>query len=595
MKITRAIIHNFRNLKDVDVRLDNIIALVGENNSGKSNFLKALSLPLSPEDGRGGKSLSWLDINNDAKADFYTFIEQHVDDFVNNRVNAEDLEPLIPTVTVTVEFQGEETDGFDLKDLLARDDERTFVPRISYRWSVKNVSDLLERIATLLASTIEVRTMRISLLPMELFHYEIVVPDGDCSRRVPYEVLSRFKYALLPAERDSFAASSSRLGSQALIGLLQDKMDPIGQRDIERGYGDFLDTIRKSAKLDEIINWQDYTDTPGAQDFFKEISVLPNMPPMSSILGSIRLGYDDETLATQGLGHRNLILMAVLLNSYLANTGDLSLRVVGVEEPEAHLCVNNVLLMASLFKAFGRRDSRTQLIYTTHDSELVNKVGLDRVVVLHHGSALNLADELDGKQLDYLSRNPNTDVFKMLFSHRLVLVEGITEELLIKSYIQTRPELDDIKVLAFHKGYQDIIRIWKTVNCGSDNKLGIVRDYDNQQKAKDAHDALADEQVRIMTTENYTLETDIVSTGDNYALLKERYGSKYGWDGMSQDDLQEDWRKHHKTDVMMDICHDLVDGAIPTFVMPSHIQGVLSFLQEPLVQPTHVQGTIDED
>ena len=39
MKITRAIIHNFRNLKDVDVRLDNIIALVGENNSGKSNFL----------------------------------------------------------------------------------------------------------------------------------------------------------------------------------------------------------------------------------------------------------------------------------------------------------------------------------------------------------------------------------------------------------------------------------------------------------------------------------------------------------------------------------------------------------------------------
>ncbi|MGN8690122.1 AAA family ATPase, partial [Atopobiaceae bacterium HCP3S3_F7] len=35
MKITRAIIHNFRNLKDVDVRLDNLIALVGENNSGR--------------------------------------------------------------------------------------------------------------------------------------------------------------------------------------------------------------------------------------------------------------------------------------------------------------------------------------------------------------------------------------------------------------------------------------------------------------------------------------------------------------------------------------------------------------------------------
>lgn len=593
MKITRAIIHNFRNLRDVDVRLDNLVALIGENNSGKSNFLKAISLPLSPEDGRGGKSLSWLDINNEAKADYYSFIERHVDDFLHNRVDIENLEPVIPVVTVTVELQGAETEGFDLKDLLTRDDKRTIVPRISYRWSVKKPSELLERITTLLASTTEVNAMKMSLLPMELFHYEIIVPDGDCSRRVSYDVLSRFKYALLPAERDNFAASSNRLGSQALISLLRDKMEPVGQKDIERGYGDFLNIIRKSAKLDEVINWQDYSDTPRAQEFFKEISVLPNMPPMSSILGSIRLGYDDETLATQGLGHRNLILMAVMLNSYLTDTDEVSLRLVGVEEPEAHLCINNVLLMASLFKAFGRSDSRTQLVYTTHDSELVNKVGLSRVVVLHHGSALNLSDELDDKQLDYLARNPNTDIFKMLFSHRLMLVEGLTEELLIKSYLQTRPELDDIKVLAFHKGYQDIIRIWKVVNRGNGNRLGIVRDYDDQQKAKDDHDALADEQVRIVTTEQYTLETDIVAAGNNYALLQERYGAKYGWMEMSQEELQEDWREHHKADVMIDICHDLVDGSLSTFTMPSHIQGALDFLQKPPSSP--VQGAADED
>lgn len=595
VKITRAIIHNYRNLKDIDVKLDKLVALVGENNSGKSNFLKAISLPFSPEDGRGGKSLSWFDINNDAKGDYYSFIAQHVDAILNNQVTVEELKPVIPTVTVTVELGCEDNENYDVKDLLSRDDERDFVPRISYRWSVKDPSALLDRIKTLLTPAAEVSSMHMSLLPTELFRYEIIVPDGDCSRRVPYDVLSRFKYALLPAERDNFAASSNKLGSQALINLLRNKMDPIGQRDIERGYGDFLDIIRKSAKLDEVINWQEYTDTPGAQEFFREISVLPNMPPMSSILGSIRLGYDDETLATQGLGNRNLILMAVMLNSFLTDTGDISLKVIGLEEPEAHLCINNVLLMASLFKTFERNGTQTQLIYTTHDSELINKIGLSHVVVLHHGTALNLADELNHEQLDYLSRNPNTDIFKMLFSHRLVLVEGLTEELLIKSYLQTRPELTDIKVLAFHKGYQDIIRIWKKINCGNDNKLGIIRDFDNQEKAKDDHDALADRQVCVTTTNNYTLESDIVATGSNYALLLERYGSRYGWIDMNPDELQEAWREHHKADVMMDICHDLIDGILPTFALPSHIQEVLDFLQKPLAPLAPDKEAVDED
>ena len=37
--------------------------------------------------------------------------------------------------------------------------------------------------------------------------------------------------------------------------------------------------------------------------------------------------------------------------------------------------------------------------------------------------------------------------------------EAETEELLIKAYLQTRDDLDDIKVLSFHKGYKTIIGI----------------------------------------------------------------------------------------------------------------------------------------
>ena len=47
MKINRVQITNYRNLKDIDVKMENITTLVGENNSGKSNFLHAVILPLS--------------------------------------------------------------------------------------------------------------------------------------------------------------------------------------------------------------------------------------------------------------------------------------------------------------------------------------------------------------------------------------------------------------------------------------------------------------------------------------------------------------------------------------------------------------------
>ena len=70
MKISRVIIENYRNLKNVDVTLGNTVTLIGENNCGKSNFLRALSIPLLSDDSGNSKHLSWHDINREAYAHF---------------------------------------------------------------------------------------------------------------------------------------------------------------------------------------------------------------------------------------------------------------------------------------------------------------------------------------------------------------------------------------------------------------------------------------------------------------------------------------------------------------------------------------------
>lgn len=46
--ISRAIIKNYRNFKYADIKLDHKQVIIGENNIGKTNLLRALQLILDP-------------------------------------------------------------------------------------------------------------------------------------------------------------------------------------------------------------------------------------------------------------------------------------------------------------------------------------------------------------------------------------------------------------------------------------------------------------------------------------------------------------------------------------------------------------------
>ena len=359
-----------------------------------------------------------------------------------------------------------------------------------------------------------------------------------------------------------------------------DNQDIRNKYRIEKEYSHFFEALKEISDINDIINWQETSELKGAKKFFSHINILPNMPPMQSILSSVRLGYSEEELSMQGLGHRNLVLLFVLINSLLGKETDIALNVLTIEEPEAHLCINNTRLMVSFLKAFTDKNKTVQLFYSTHSTEFINKMNLKNVVVLHNGKAYSFADELEDEDFAYLAKNPNLDLFKLFFSKKCILFEGISEELLIRSYIDSKETLSDIEVLSFHKGFKKIMNVWKKVNEGSGNKLGIIRDYDNQSNAKKQHDKYNDDkEICVRTTEYYTLEPEIVNTGDNYKILKNKYGDVFGWNDMTDDQLTEAWKNAKATD-MFTICKDLASGELEGFQMPKHIQDVIDFLSQ---------------
>lgn len=579
MKISRISIQNYRNIKETSFGLSGTTIFMGENNSGKSNMLRAIALPLYSEDNMVSKNLSWEDINFDAKNEFFSYLSNQRSAIVAGTVNKEELSSHVPVVSVELQFEANESELYYVKDIAYDISAGVITYGLLYRFYIDSIDKLLENIKSILSDeTVDIERVKRNLLPISLYTHSIIVPGKQSN--VTYDTLKQFRYTLLPAERDGFSYDSSRIGYRSLVKLLEAKYSSADMVKIENEYETFFNTVKKIGNIEQVINWQDESDIPYAKEFIKNISVLPNMPSLSSILNSIKLGYSNESLSLQGLGYRNLILLLVLLNSWEKHQSDIALNVLIMEEPEAHLCVNNIRLMYSFINALTKDNPHIQLIFTSHSTEFINKHDLKNLVVLDSGYAYALLTELGQEERDYLSKNPNTDIYKLFLSHRCVLVEGISEELLIKAFLRFQNKLDNIDVLSFHKGFTRIIDIWLKTNRSCRKKLGIVRDYDNQDKARELHHQYNGKpSICVATTSQRTLEPEIVNTGNNYELLKSTYGEQFGWSELSKEELSKDW-EGQKAGVMLTVARDLSEGKLCGFSMPAHIEAVLDFMAE---------------
>ncbi len=216
------------------------MSLIGANNSGKSNFLCALSIPLSADDNPSGKRLSWYDINRETKEKYYEYLNDNKQRIINKTITIQKFTEVIPYVEITLFFLPDKNEHYDIKDILVS--ESPWIGGIKYIFCVKNPEQLLDRVQCIMNSGDGEIKNRMSLLPMDLFDYSITVPERK--NNISYETLTGFRTVSLPAERDNFASSADKLGSKALSGLLQKHVTPEAEDKIEnrkcpgRRYGD---------------------------------------------------------------------------------------------------------------------------------------------------------------------------------------------------------------------------------------------------------------------------------------------------------------------------------------------------------------------
>jgi putative ATP-dependent endonuclease of OLD family len=391
MHVAAVIAHGFRNLDGRIPLCRPLSVLVGENNAGKSNVVDALRVLFWPE--AGPRARLWLS-------------EQ---DFRHDGRGAR--------VTSRMELEAE------LRDLTA-DDQARLVTCLS---------------PSLGAGTARLR-LRATLGPSKRVEVEWFGGDSqhpDLERWARDAVTYTYLHPLRDAEGDLRPGRENRL--VALLSALA----PEGHAD--RGA---MEQITKDANvaLGHVPALEAARDRvqsrlkaiTGAGRFTQRTHLAFADPRFNRIVAAVKAlagTLEPLELAENGLGYNNLVYMAVVL-AELSDPGESALRLLLVEEPEAHLHPQLQDLLMQYLESEGQE--RVQVIMTSHSPNFASAARVERITVMvadgpeRAVSARAPADfGLTPVQMGHLRRFLDVTKAALLFARGVILVEGVAEQLLV--------------------------------------------------------------------------------------------------------------------------------------------------------------------
>jgi len=559
MIISYVKIENFRNFQILETNLSKLSIIIGENDSGKSNFLNALKLPLCINDlDYRSKRLVSSDFNSDSIKFFYKTLHNKPKDILA-------ITSSIPIIKITLRF-GEIEQAYEkaivgnwLTEIIGKP-----AYEIQYIFKPKSETDFIDYAREQIKGYEEDNENFSFLIPTELYDYTIISTGNG--KAIPYNELKNVTINSINAERDDFSESNSMKSNSLLTKLLEKKLNEKEKIDIYKAYTEFFNEIKEQENFKKIFTKD--PEFPSLNNFIEEIDCIPNLANLKNILSNITLGYGDEFLYQKGLGQRNLIFILLFFQHFKDNEAYFNLSFI--EEPEAHLSTNNLNLVTDYVKkSVLKSKSLFQTIITSHRAELINKLDFKNVIAFSGNKAVSFVD-VDDSLINYLTKRPNFDILKLLFSNKIILVEGPTEEIFINTILNlNKDNLHNIDVISIgQKGFKTFLDIWLKLN--GDNKLkkiGIIRDFDNQPKAKKEHHLYDnDKTIFVRTTEGYTLEDDIATTKKNAKIISEYF--------IEEEENVASFLKASKTENMMTLCNLIQEGKIEITV-PKHINEVL--------------------
>ena len=271
---------------------------------------------------------------------------------------------------------------------------------------------------------------------------------------------------------------------------------------------------------------------------------------------------DQNDIDLLGLGHLNILYIALKLVEFEANRNRELLNIMIIEEPEAHIHTH---IQKTLFDSLRVTHTYTQVVMSTHSTHLsevadIEKVNIMKKVNEQLSSVMKPTNGLDQFGADVLkhrgmpfakvlSRYLDAKRSVLLFSKGIILVEGDGEEILIPALVKKvlGVSLDEMGIGLINVGsiaFENVACIFDESRL--QRRCAIVTDLDaivagatkSNQKAMDLG---ASRKTRLTTLFDanpyiesffapHTLEIDFASIKENkefvYAVISQTYTQK---------------------------------------------------------------------
>lgn len=276
---------------------------------------------------------------------------------------------------------------------------------------------------------------------------------------IPEEVFHLFVHVYLDALRD--AKKYLRPGRYNKLGELFSNIDPqnFSKKYDKVGMINEVNTSLENSLITEFINdvKEEYIDNHLNEIIFNEnnldLKILPISHEFEDLANGLQIklpiGNDSNKsleINQNGLGYNNLIYIAILLSnlSDLKKKDDSLFIALCIEEPESHL---QPQLQNLLFKYLNKlnkelNESRSfQVFISSHSPTLTAKADLDSITILQKSEDnivnLNLKDaNFSDDNKIYLHKFLDVTKSQLLFSKKVIFVEGISEALLIPIFVE---------------------------------------------------------------------------------------------------------------------------------------------------------------
>lgn len=449
--ISRVVIKNYRNFKDVDVRLGHKQVIIGENNIGKTNFIRALQLILDPTFSDDDRILDESDFNdtlvNPMENDEEIEISIYISNYRNNRVILAMLQG------ATVMDNGEETLKFTYKFFPHTDDmgnkEYEFV--IFMGDDENRIFGALQRkylnikvIKALRDVESELRNSRLSPVKKMLDEYSIEKQElehiAEEYKRSGEEILNideikdltqninrRFN-AILGEGTHDISLQAIEIDPTKVLSSLKLLMENRSAADVSLGLNNIL-------YISMILhNLQDKTvPTFLKASKYQELEAKPD----SDILRDVYTETDNGNyFLNQNITDEQSEEIYRFMNQNTpSNKG---VTILAIEEPEAHLHPVNQRLV---FKDVIQKSNNSVLL-TTHSTHITAISPINSIVHLHAsnnaGTIVHATADMpmdDGEFLD-VERYLDVKRGEIYLGKAVILVEGIAEEYLVPRFAE---------------------------------------------------------------------------------------------------------------------------------------------------------------